>query len=89
MHALWCDLTPCTWCKWWCAQDTSVGPSVQDWKLPPRVAEESSAMLLSKCGGEEGKEPTTEYILDIACQKLLSLETNIERRYLKPPFAKK
>ena len=60
----------------------------QGWKLPPKVTEDDDLELV---GPEVKAEDIKEHqrrTLEVARERLLALEKNVERRYLKPPFTK-
>ncbi|CAH1773357.1 unnamed protein product [Owenia fusiformis] len=59
---------------------------VKGWKLPPRVTDEEKLILVPS---EKALNSEIEqHPLDHGRERLLGLEENIERRYLKPPFTK-
>ena len=54
--------------------------------MPPRVSTDDSIALVSSDKKPLG--PREQYIVEVARSKLLSLEHNVERRYLKPPLGR-
>jgi hypothetical protein len=52
--------------------------------MPPRVTLDESIQLV--CSGVTSLQTNQQYTIDVARDKLLFVEYNIERRYLKPPF---
>ena len=61
---------------------------LQGWKIPAKVTEDDDVRLISKADGVASLGEDEKFIIEEARGRLLSLERNIERRYLKPPFAK-
>lgn len=59
---------------------------LQGYGLPPKITEDPEVDLI--CGPDAPEKPNQKVIIDVAKERLLSLEHNIERRYLKPPFTK-
>ncbi|XP_064595320.1 bromodomain adjacent to zinc finger domain protein 2B-like isoform X3 [Liolophura sinensis] len=59
---------------------------VKGWKLPEKIAEMTEVETVSRANTV--LKETQVYPLEVAKDKLLKLEKNIERRYLKPPFSK-
>ncbi|XP_013395978.1 bromodomain adjacent to zinc finger domain protein 2B-like [Lingula anatina] len=59
---------------------------VKGWKLPPKATEEEEVKLVSRT--TIIKKDDEFYPLELAKERLVNLENNIERRYLKPPFIK-
>ena len=56
--------------------------------MPPKVTEDDDLELV---GPEVKAEDIKEHqrrTLEVARERLLALEKNVERRYLKPPFTK-
>lgn len=60
--------------------------SLQGSKLPPKAASESGN---SKEKTVLGKKEKSQSLIENARERLVKLERNIERRYLKPPLCKK
>ena len=59
----------------------------QGWKLDPKIgSEESKVKLIPRWQKPETEEE--QYPLEVAKQRLLQMESRIERRYLKPPLSK-
>ena len=60
--------------------------------MPPKPTEDDSVEMVAKTalieGAELTLEPNQKCILEAARERLLALEANIERRYLKPPLSK-
>ena len=56
----------------------------QGWKMPPRVTlDESIELVASNVASLQSNQ---QYAIEVARDKLLFVEYNIERRYLRPPF---
>lgn len=60
--------------------------SLQGSKLPPKAASEFGN---SKEKTVLGKKEKSQSLIENARERLVKLERNIERRYLKPPLCKK
>jgi len=61
--------------------------SFQGWKLAPKTySDESEIRIITR--GEQKKDENDCYPLEAAKERLLQLELNVERRYLKPPLSK-
>lgn len=59
----------------------------QGWKVPQRISDESDIKLVDR--SHDPLKDNENYPLNVARDKLIKLEPNIERRYLKPPLCKK
>ena len=59
----------------------------QGWKVPQRISDESDIKLVDR--SHDPLKDNENYPLTVARDKLIKLEPNIERRYLKPPLCKK
>ncbi|XP_076455767.1 bromodomain adjacent to zinc finger domain protein 2B-like [Babylonia areolata] len=57
---------------------------VKVWKLPQRASEDPEIHMVDR--SVEDPQPPNFYPMDVARQRLLLLESNVERRYLKPPL---
>ncbi|XP_067687467.1 bromodomain adjacent to zinc finger domain protein 2B-like isoform X8 [Haliotis asinina] len=57
------------------------------WKLPAKATEDPSLELV--CRTVTDLKEHQRFPLDVARERLLKLETNVERRYLKPPLIKR
>lgn len=55
--------------------------------MSPRSSQDASENLVASY--EKDLKADERYILDVARDKLLHLEHNIERRYLKPPLGRR
>ncbi|XP_076092081.1 bromodomain adjacent to zinc finger domain protein 2A-like isoform X8 [Mytilus galloprovincialis] len=64
----------------------SASLQVKGWKVPQRISDESDIKLVDRF--HENLKENEKYPLDVAREKLINLEPNIERRYLKPPLCK-
>ena len=62
--------------------------SLQGWKLPPKVTEDDDLELVGPEVQPEDMKENQRRTLEVARERLLALEKNVERRYLKPPFTK-
>ncbi len=60
----------------------------QGWKLPPKVTEDDDLELVGPEVATEDLKVNQRRTLEVARDRLLALEKNVERRYLKPPFVK-
>jgi hypothetical protein len=58
--------------------------SLQGWKMPAHDMPEDGIELVFS--GRQTLEPNQRYIVDITRERLLFVEHNVERRYLKTPF---
>ena len=59
----------------------------QGWKLQPKVGSEESTVKIIPRWQTKTSE-AEQYPLEVAIERLLQVESNIERRYLKPPLCK-
>ncbi|XP_053408583.1 bromodomain adjacent to zinc finger domain protein 2B-like isoform X2 [Mercenaria mercenaria] len=60
---------------------------IKGWKLAPKTfSEESEVRIIPR--GEMKKDENDLYPVEAAKERLLQLESNVERRYLKPPLSK-
>ncbi|XP_052093543.1 bromodomain adjacent to zinc finger domain protein 2B-like isoform X5 [Mytilus californianus] len=64
----------------------SASLQVKGWKVPQRISDESDIKLVDRF--HVNLKENEKYPLDVAREKLINLEPNIERRYLKPPLCK-
>lgn len=59
----------------------------QGWKLQPKVgSEESNVKIIPRWQTKTSE--VEQYPVEVAIERLLQVESNIERRYLKPPLCK-
>ncbi len=58
--------------------------------MPAKPQDEEGMELIAETAvrGDLNLAPKQRCILDVVRERLLALESNIERRYLKPPFSK-
>ncbi|XP_060551894.1 uncharacterized protein LOC132713351 isoform X3 [Ruditapes philippinarum] len=60
---------------------------IKGWKLAPKTfSEESEVRIIPR--GSPKKDENDLYPVEAAKERLLQLESNVERRYLKPPLSK-
>ncbi|XP_060070967.1 bromodomain adjacent to zinc finger domain protein 2B-like [Ylistrum balloti] len=64
----------------------SASLQVKGWKVPSRVDDDVDLTIVDRT--KLDLKENERYPLDAAREKLLSLEPNIERRYIKPPLTK-
>lgn len=58
---------------------------IKGWKVPPRITSDETAVFRPSCLPSDLDEAKTNPV-EIAKERLISLEAAIERRYLKPPL---
>ncbi|KAJ8307462.1 hypothetical protein KUTeg_015546 [Tegillarca granosa] len=64
----------------------SASLQIKGWKVPQRCSEDSQVKIVDKTQTE--LKENEYYPMEMARKKLLNLEPNIERRYMKPPLCK-
>lgn len=69
----------------------SISP-IQQWKLPSKVTEDENVQFYlsseqpPECGAGDKSTKVWQCAFLLAKNRLLDLEENIERRYIKPPL---
>lgn len=65
----------------------SASLQIKGWKLDPKIeSDESKVKIIPRW--QTKTADTEQYPLEVATERLLQVESNIERRYLKPPLCK-